>query len=750
MPHSDYLPELMGTLTCDPMGAFEAGSWASFTLTYTAGHFGIDDTGSLRLVHRFASDQGAIQFTDPQAPNYVSVEASNGAVLELRTDNKGNLRPWDKTLYIKIVNGYLTEGDRIVIRLGDTRQGSPGLRLQTFCEPTFEFRLLADCIATCDYIELPDCPEIAIVPGPAAMWQAVLPSRVRAGDPLRLSIKAEDRWGNPTDRAAGTRLTIETDGAIAGLPDQATMPDGARSLVLEGLSCAAEGVVRVVLSDDDGAVLARSNPMAVVAADAPWVAFWGDIHGQSEETIGTNSARDYFEFARDLAFCDVAAHQGNDFQITGSFWRALNEITAEMNEPGRFVTMPGYEWSGNTAVGGDRNVFFEREGETIRRSSHALVADRSDIDTDCLTAKALLEALVGEDAVVCAHVGGRYADIKLAHDGRIEHTVEVHSAWGTFEWILEDAFEMGYRVGVMCNSDGHKGRPGASYPGDAIFGAYGGLTCFQMPELTRPAVFDCLRGRRHYGTTGARIDIDKTVRAEGGMAVFDADPALGRAESTVRDGCRMGEIARVEAGTAGVELTVRGSAPILEVDIRNGLNPPETFRTYAAKDLGRRIRVTWEGAEYRGRFRMTTWDGHADLSGNRFDTVTPINFYNPGKPLVRESDTRVGWRSVTTGNFCGFDAWLDDAAAGSLSIVTPHGTFDIGIDAIGLEPARFACGGLGRAVTVRRLPDSLAGSRDIRMAAFCELAAQGDNPLYARVTQEDGHRAWTSPVYLFR
>jgi hypothetical protein len=29
--------------------------------------------------------------------------------------------------------------------------------------------------------------------------------------------------------------------------------------------------------------------------------FWADMHGQSEETIGTNSARSLAEYARDLA-----------------------------------------------------------------------------------------------------------------------------------------------------------------------------------------------------------------------------------------------------------------------------------------------------------------------------------------------------------------------------------------------------------------------------------------------------------------
>mgnify|MGYP003313993739 CR=1 FL=1 len=139
-----------------------------------------------------------------------------------------------------------------------------------------------------------------------------------------------------------------------------------------------------------------------------------------------------------------------------------------------FITIPGYEWSGNTSLGGDRNVFFPEEDRIIRRSSHAMIEDKSDIETDCTTAKDLFNSLYTNnelDALVYAHCGGRYADIKYAHDGRFEKSIEIHSSWGTFEWILTDAFEEGYRVGIVGNSDGHKGRPGSSYPGSSLFGA---------------------------------------------------------------------------------------------------------------------------------------------------------------------------------------------------------------------------------------------------------------------------------------
>jgi hypothetical protein len=75
-----------------------------------------------------------------------------------------------------VVKGYLKEGDRIVVRFGVTDHGSPGMRLQTFCEDTFEFRVLVDPIATFNFQPVPDQPVIAIVPGPPDRYVAVLPT----------------------------------------------------------------------------------------------------------------------------------------------------------------------------------------------------------------------------------------------------------------------------------------------------------------------------------------------------------------------------------------------------------------------------------------------------------------------------------------------------------------------------------------------------------------------------------------------
>ena len=158
MPYSGYRPDLMGSATLTPSGSFEAGSLQSFTLVYTAGAFGIDDTGSIKIGFRFATDFGPVQFIDPRAQGYTTMEASNGATLEARWEFKRNIRPWSRSLYIGVVKDFLHPGDTITIRFGDRRSGSPGIRVQTYCESEFEFRVFADPIATYDYVALPDSP----------------------------------------------------------------------------------------------------------------------------------------------------------------------------------------------------------------------------------------------------------------------------------------------------------------------------------------------------------------------------------------------------------------------------------------------------------------------------------------------------------------------------------------------------------------------------------------------------------------
>jgi hypothetical protein len=712
-----------GSAAIDLPRAVVAGSYQRFCLTYTAGFHGIDDSGSIKICFRFATDQGSPQFDNPEKENYVSAESSSGAGLELRYDRKLNVRPWGKTIHIRVRNGFLGEGDTISVHFG----GNPGFRMQTFCEETFEFKVLADPIATCVYTEVNRSPETAIVAGPAATWRAMIPSICGIGEEFTLKIAAEDAWGNPTDPKR-EELSLEANLPLDNLP-AGVVPEGVKSgaYVIDGIVPKKAGTCVISGTGAAGASFA-TNPMRIVS-EKGLRRYWGDMHGQSEETIGTNSVDDYFAFARDSAGLDFASHQGNDFQITSEFWRRLQKTTAEFNRDGEFVTFPGFEWSGNTSLGGDHNVYYLREGETIHRSSHALVAETSDLDTDRSTVAELLDTLAGSDAMVCAHVGGRYAALDGTRNTGVA-SVELHSAWGTFEWLLRDAFDAGLRVGVVCNSDGHKGRPGASYPGASMFGSYGGLTCVLAEALSRDAIWGAYRARRHYGTTGARIYLDVIAETQGASAP-------------------MGAVLETRDTAVDVSVDLSPTAPIVRVELINGGEIVAVTRPATAGTGTRRILVTWSGAAFRGRGRLSDWSGYMELADASIREVTPFNRYNHLLPFEWNGGNRISWQSYTTGGIAGCIVALTGTVGTELIFRTTHASFEVSLASIEEKPFVRRAGGLDRIVRIEELP-SIDHRKDLTFRHKVPLVSGRDNPIYVKVVQEDGHMAWSSPIYIRR
>lgn len=748
MPDHDYRPDLMGHAEILPATPVVAGSWTGFTVVYTAGKFGIDDLGGIRVAMRTHSDMTPLQTTDPAAPGYLSVEASNGAPLEVRFDYKRNIRPWGNCITI-LCRSFLKPGDRLFVHIGDTRQGSPGVRMQTHCESAFQFRVTVDAFASVDFTPLlPDRqPTVAVVPGPPTVWKAILPTLRRAGEAFRVIVKSEDRWGNPSDQFDGM-LHLRPNRPIPGLPETVEIRRGSFSSIVPGLQIADPGDYEVEVFHLDER-LCVSNPMRI-RAEAERVHFWSDMHGQSGESIGTGTAREYFQFARDKSFVDITGHQANDFQVTDAFWDEINALSREFNREGEFLCLPGYEWSGNTGLGGDHNIWYRHEGRPIFRSSRALISDTSRPDTDCHDVKDLFAALEGEDVLVVPHVGGRFADVSYAHDATLEPSVEVHSSWGTFDWIVNDSLRLGYRIGIVASSDGHKGRPGASYPGDAKFGSYGGLTCHLLPDLTRDALFDAFRRRHHYATTGARVFLDAAMRFDAPSRVYRRNPAFQPDHYMVATAAMIGDIVETGCDTARFELEVLAHAGIEQVQLFDGTGLVETIRPFAADDLGQRLRIICKGQETRGRGRLVQWSGEARFSGVTIGKIAARNYFNPDKQPQIAAPDRLEWKTVTTGGFSAIDVWLDGCQPDAgLEIVTNHGSLSLRLEDIGIEPVAVACGGLDKTLSVQRLPEEMT-DRALRIEREITIPPQGDAAIYARISFEDGHVAWTSPIYAFR
>ncbi len=690
-----------------------AGDIATFDITIRVGAFGIDDGGSIIVCTRDVSDGGLIQSSDPAGSNYVHISTTGNASLRGSRYPRGYVRPWKRAFMIEVYDGNLSPGDTVILKIGSGDGGSPGYQVQTYCEETFEFKLLVDNFGTGIYRELEGHP-VRIVAGKPAKVAVVAPTAVEPGEEFAVTVRVEDRWGN---LAKGCDLTVDFAGNshLEGLPGMLHVT-GKGAARITGVRAVKEGVHKI--SASSGSLAVECNHIDCTPHSDKLRRFWGDLHGQSEETVGINPIEEYMWYAKEASGIDFVGHQGNDFEMSPEVWEKIRKVVAETDEPSRMVALLGFEWSGNTGTGGDRNIYYPGDEGEVLHSSHTLI-DEKEGEEDYISAELLFNALRREGGMAVAHVGGRYANLAF-HDASVEPCVEICSAWGYFEWFAREALERGYRIGFVGGSDDHTGRPGASYPGRE-FAVRGGLTCILATELTRKSIWDALFSRRCYATTGQRILLD--VRSDGRM--------IGEAYET--------------ADAPEIRVKAAGTAPIERVEIRRGWEKVHEW-CGPSGGSGSPIRIKWGGARNRGRGRTAVWDGSARLVNGRIRSAVPYAFQSPAETLEVGGESAVAWHSSTSGNEEGFVMQADESEGTVLEFSTGIYSFSIRTSEIA-GPRTFECGGLDLHVTVERLPGPLG---ETFSGAFTDVKGEpGTTAAYhVKVLQTDGAAAWSSPIYV--
>lgn len=696
---TDTLQHRLGTATLTPCEPVVAGSYQQWTLTLTVGSYGIDEGGSLKIAQRFACDMQPAQFVDPKADAYCSVTTTGDAKLAARHAPKGHDRPWMRwCVIIDVYDGSLSPGDTVTLTIGDRTGGSRGIRVQTFIESAHEFRVFVDPTNAAVARPIAQSPKFPVMAGEAVELIAIAPSDAVVGEPLEVFIKGQDLWGNPTPAPA--QVTLYCDHAS-----------------IEGrlVTLSRPGVVRITAIAGD--LQCTSNPIIVHDAQPTRKRYWGDLHAQSDATVGVGTEVEYFTFARDWARVDFTSHQGNDFQVDDEAWQRLNDVVRDFQEDGRFVVFPGFEWSANTPAGGDRNVFYREEGLPIIRNSHWQVPhvpenEVSPAHPGDVFFERVSKLVPRQKVILGSHVGGRWADVKAYFDPDAHNLVELVSCWGVFEWMLHDALDAGHIVGVMCNSDGHKGRPGAEGPGAGEFGIAGGLTCVLADELTRDGVWEALAARRCYGTTGARIMLDFTC-----------------------DGQPMGSIVN---NARTLHARAVGQAPLESLQLFRGRELIREIQPEAFRQPTKRVRVMWAGSRMRGRGRRANWSGsiHTDAA---ILAAHPVSFDSKADGITDVQSNRVTFRSQTTGDADGIDLDLD-ALHGSLTFDSPmcKKTIDL---AAGKQT--FNLGGLDLRLIVQPYPQ-----RCETFELSIDQPIDKPGPYFIKATQTDGHMAWSSPIYV--
>ena len=725
-----------GRARIEPSDPVVAGSVGTWRLIYTVGTRGIAPGGAVKIDTDSDSDWCWPQVEDPAAPEYMTLAAPAGAEVALRLrDHLGVL--------LCVSGRPLRPGEELVLTYGDRTGGSPGSRAQTFREARRCFWLEVDAEGAGGFAAVPDPPALAVIGGPAARRVVTAPSTVTVGEPFELRLKAEDAWGNPASGYGG-RVALEGPGVSVPAAVAFAEADGGVRVV-EGCRATAPGVVRIAATDAAAGLSARSNPVEAGREGGAHGLFWGDPHGG--QVVDPQKIEDFFHHAREAAGIQFVGFQRNDEVMSSEAYALQQRVEREFYAPGRFVPLPGFEWSGDLEVGGHHNVFFRRFDQPIRRSRHRGSLDRSDEHTDLRHVRDLYQAYRHADVVIMPHVGGVHADL-THHEPALEPVVEVTSTHGSFEWFLRETLERRYLLGFVGGSDSYTGRPGDDRPGHQLRRyAKSGLAGVYAEALTLEAILDALKARRCYATTGARI----IVRVTSGGHPMGA-------------GYRTG---------APPEFAVRvsGTAPLERVELYRGLELIHR-RDLAAPPSGRRIRVLCEGASRKSSYSGVVWDGRVRARGGAISGIDTIRFDSPRSHVSSAGAGELSWHAWACGYPSGVafdleggaDPRIEVLVSSSLITGARFGGHGEGVpqrmsfapaDRVRLEVTRAdlaqgprvtELGILDRRVSVALAPEP--GPEQVEFTVRDPSPLPGINPYWVKVVQADREMAWTSPVFV--
>jgi hypothetical protein len=515
---------------------WEPGRWE---FLFAAGEQGVADGGWVYFQVSPFWGWSTPQVERPERPGYTTVATDAEAVtLEPRTLDQ-------QLLGIQVTGRRLEPGAPISLVYG---AGDIGAFPDDYAEGRSPFWFAVDGDGDGVRGLLDDTPTVAVRAGPVELLILTLPSTARAGDSVRLHLAFLDASGNAgVDLAGEVELETELEG-----PASIELAEHERGLHAIELRAPAAGIY-TVRATGPGGLSAESNPLVVGEGDR---LLWGDLHGHSAISDGTGTPDDYYRYARDVAGLDVSALTDHDhwgmrpLSTTPAFWDQILAGGDAFHEPGRFVTLAGYEWT--NWIHGHRHVlYFDDPAPEVFSS----------VDPRFDTPSELWEALAERPALTFAHhsAGGPVAtDWSFPPDPVLEPVTEVVSVHGSSEApdspgviysplpgnFVRDALDRGYRLGMIGSGDSHDGHPGLV---GRLLGQ-GGLAGIFAEENTREAVLEALRARRVYATNGPRILL-----------------------RTQLDGLPMGTVMSPPGGPVELQIEVVAPAPIERIDlIRSG------------------------------------------------------------------------------------------------------------------------------------------------------------------------------------
>lgn len=399
--------------------------------------------------------------------------------------------------------------------------------------------------------------DLFVAPESGKTLRILAPSGVEPGAEFHVAIVSLDRFENQSNSEFTDRELIRDDGASV-----------AKGLNFKGgtrvpVSISKPGVYRFQMDDH------VSNAVKVKKGiQGP---YWGDIHIHTKLSMDAQGS-DPFGYAREVSRLDFGAVTDHYESMSPRAYEVLEEWLETANRPGEFVSIPAEERNPKPATG-HHNLYF-RDMETFRKFQ---IRVNDPIKQDPEQERNVLERLPEDRAMLVPHHTGiafrkipekgigcavdwtRWDDKGkrpvmeiYSHHGQSEYYAPHHilayefnrmrnperrcnmSMHGPF--YAQDYLKDGRRIGFLCSSDEHSGQGGRRH---------GGIAAVFTDTLTREGVFDAIRNRQCYGTTGERILMEFTV-----------------------NGTTMGQsLTAANGDSIELDLNVWGTRDLLKVDI---------------------------------------------------------------------------------------------------------------------------------------------------------------------------------------
>ncbi|MCL2815492.1 MAG: DUF3604 domain-containing protein [Oscillospiraceae bacterium] len=268
--------------------------------------------------------------------------------------------------------------------------------------------------------------------------------------------------------------------------------------------------------------------------------YFGDIHTHSGQlrdktdggvTCGMGSMESNYKYAKGPGGLHFYALTDHEFQILPDYEEQYFDLADKYNKDGEFVCLKAYEHT--SPVYGHRNIYFGGEAAKVV-AAYATDDAQNAVAGSATAPRELFERLSGYECISIPHHPSSAShpfNIDLITDKDV--CCEVYSSWGSSEYggdfprgvsdrhgklAVSEMLKRNLKLGLVAGSDGHDGHPGnaqsplVKHP--HLFHFCGsGVTAALCERLTREDIYEAVKNRRCYATTGVPIILD--FRANG-------------------------------------------------------------------------------------------------------------------------------------------------------------------------------------------------------------------------------------------